>query len=153
MWRRQPWPQRGDGSPDVSFTLRLACDYSRFFGTTSTRSSVPPAMHTGPPTSYLPWSCTSHLTRRFHISKNLMHPSRSNRSAMERRSFIPRGRKSRLPLKWNFETHVCGTRTGLCRTNRNGSGISRHVCEFCVAGATAWMLAYRCDIRARLLLD
>ncbi len=68
MWRRQPWPQRGDGSPDVSFTLRLAGDYSRFFATTSTRSSVPPAMPTKPPTCYLPWSCTSPSTGLLHIS-------------------------------------------------------------------------------------
>ena len=148
MWRRQPWPQRGDGSPDVSFTLRLAGDYSRFFATTSTRSSVRPATLTEPPTSYSPWSCTSPSTRLLHISLTI-----SLRPTLEPRSFIPHRRKVRSPLKWNFETHVCGTRTGPCRTNRNGSGISRHVCEFCVAGATASMLAYLCDIRARLLLD
>ena len=153
MWRRQPWPQRGDGSPDVSFTLRLAGDYSRFFATTSTRSSVPPAMHTGPPTCYSLWNCTSHLTRLYHISTNLMRPWRSNRSAMERRSFIPRGRKSRLPLKWNFETHVSGGSADPYRTNRNGCGIPRHMCELCIAGTTAPMLAYPCDIRSRPLLE
>ena len=149
MWRRQPWPQRGDGSPDVSFTLRLAGDYSRPLGTTSTKSSVRPATPIEPPTSYSPWNCTNHSTRLLRTSPTHINPSPSLCPTLNHGSFIPHRRKSSLPLKWTFEAHDSSTLTGPCGANRNCSRFpDMYVC--CTKSCVLQGLPLRCSLTAAI---
>ena len=127
MWRRQPWPQRGDGSPDVSFTLRLAGDYSRPSGTTSTRSSVPPATRIEQPTCYSPWSCTTLSTKRLPTSPTPLSPSLC--PTLKSRSAVPHRRKPAQASKWTFELkvifpHPRSSLTGNHRVRLRGNRLS-----------------------------